>query len=99
RGRRNGKPRRLMAKDRVDAGRGRRADMVKKSKAPSKPPFYAALAIIGLVGVGALAYVATRPSNAATTVDPATITAGEPQGYLLGKADAPVQAIEVDDYE
>jgi len=73
--------------------------MVKKSKAPSKTPFYAALAVIGLVGVGALAYVATRPSNAATTVDPATITAGEPQGYLLGKADAPVQVIEFADFE
>jgi protein-disulfide isomerase len=73
--------------------------MVKKSKTTSKTPFYAALGIIGLVGVGALAYVATRSGNAATTVDPATIVAGEPQGYLLGKADAPVQVIEFADFE
>ena len=88
-----------MAKDRVDAGRGRRADVVKKGKAPSKTPFYAAIGVIALVGVGALAYVASRPKNVATTVDPATIVAGEPQGYLLGKADAPVQVIEFADFE
>ena len=88
-----------MAKDRVDGGRGRRADVVKKGKAPSKTPFYGALAIIALVGVGALAYVATRPGNAATTVDSATVTPGEPQGYLLGKPDAPVQVIEFADFE
>ena len=56
-----------MAKDRLDAGRGRRAEVVKKSKATSKTPFYAALAVIGLVGVGALAYVASRPKNVATS--------------------------------
>src|SRR5689334_14863710 len=89
-----------MAKDRVDAGRGRRADVVKKkSSAPSKTPFYAALAVIAVVGVGALAFVASRPKNATTTVDPATIVAGEPQGYLMGKPDAPVQVIEFADFE
>src|SRR5829696_6573403 len=88
-----------MAKDRVEAGRGRRADVVKKSKAKSNTPFYAALAVIAVVGIGALAYVASRPKNAATTVDPATVVAGEPQGYLLGKPDAPVQVIEFADFE
>jgi protein-disulfide isomerase len=88
-----------MAKDRVDAGRGRRADVVKKAAPPSKKPFYGALIVIGLVGIGALAYVASRPKGEATTVDPATIVAGEAQGYLLGKADAPVQVIEFADFE
>src|SRR5215216_4069221 len=88
-----------MAKDRVEAGRGRRADVVKKSKAKSNTPFYAALAIIAVVGIGAIAYVASRPKGAATTVDPATVVAGEPQGYLLGKPDAPVQVIEFADFE
>jgi len=89
-----------MAKDRVDAGRGRRANVVKKkSQAQSKTPFYAAIAVIAVVGVGALAFVASRPKNTATTVDPATIVAGEPQGYLLGKPDAPVQVIEFADFE
>jgi len=73
--------------------------VVKKSKATSKAPFYAALAIIGLVGVGALAYVASRPKNVATTVDTTRIAAGEAQGYLLGKPDAPVQVIEFADFE
>jgi len=88
-----------MAKDRVEAGRGRRADVVKKSKAKSNTPFYAGLAVIALVGIGALAYVANRPKNVETTVAPATVVAGEPQGYLLGKPDAPVQVIEFADFE
>ena len=88
-----------MAKDRVDAGRGRRADVVKKSKSSSKTPFYAAIGVVALFGVGALAYVASRPKNVATTVDPAKIVPGEPQGYLLGKPDAPVQVIEFADFE
>ena len=88
-----------MAKDRVDAGRGRRADVVKKSKSSSKTPFYAAIAVVALFGVGALAYVASRPKNVATTVDAAKIVPGEPQGYLLGKPDAPVQVIEFADFE
>ena len=87
-----------MAKDRVEAGRGRRADVVKKSK-KSNTPFYGALAVIALVGVGALAYVASRPAAGPTTVEPAAVAAGEPQGYLLGKADAPVQVIEFADFE
>ena len=88
-----------MAKDRVDAGRGRRADVVKKSKSSSKTAFYAAIAVVALFGVGALAYVASRPKNVATTVDAAKIVPGEPQGYLLGKPDAPVQVIEFADFE
>jgi len=73
--------------------------VVKKSKSKSNTPFYAALAIIAVVGIGALAYVATRPKNVATTVEPAAVVAGEPQGYLLGKPDAPVQVIEFADFE
>jgi len=73
--------------------------VVKKSKAASKTPFYAAIGVVALFGVGALAYVASRPKNVVTTVDPAKIVPGEPQGYLLGKADAPVQVIEFADFE
>ena len=73
--------------------------MVKKSKSKSNTPFYAALAIIAVVGIGAIAYVASRPKNVATTVEPAAVVAGEPQGYLLGKPDAPVQVIEFADFE
>ena len=77
-----------MANDREDAGRGRRADVVKKSKASqSKTPFYAVIGVVLLCGLGALAYVANRPKNVATTVDATKIVAGDPQGYLLGKPD------------
>ena len=90
-----------MAKDRLEAGRGRRPDVVKKSKARSKSntPFYAVLAVVAVAGIGALAYVANRPKNVATTVDTPAIAAGEAQGYLLGKPDAPVQVIEFADFE
>jgi protein-disulfide isomerase len=88
-----------MAKDRLEAGRGRRAEVVRKSKAKSKSPFYAALGVIALGGIGALAYVSSRPKNVATTVDTPAIAAGEAQGYLLGKPDAPVQVIEFADFE
>src|SRR6187549_2018747 len=88
-----------MAKDRLEAGRGRRAEVVRKSKAKSKTPFYAAIAVIAVAGIGALAYVASRPKNVATTVDAPAIAAGEAQGYLLGKPDAPVQVIEFADFE
>ena len=88
-----------MAKDRVEAGRGRRADVVKKAKGKSNTPFFGALAVVAVVGIGAIAYVASRPKGAATTVEPAAVAAGEPQGYLLGKADAPVQVIEFADFE
>jgi protein-disulfide isomerase len=87
-----------MAKDRVEAGRGRRADVVKKSK-KSNTPFFAGLAIIAVVGIGAIAYVANKPKGEAKTVDPATVVAGEPQGYLLGNPNAPVQVIEFADFE
>ena len=89
-----------MAKNRVDAGRGRRADVVKKSKASkSKTPFYAGLAVIALVGIGALAYVSSRPRNVATTVDPTVVADSQARGYTLGKPDAPVKVIEFADFE
>jgi protein-disulfide isomerase len=72
--------------------------VVKKSK-KSNTPFFGALAVVAVVGIGALAYVASRPQTEAKTVDPATLVPGEPQGYLLGKPDAPVQVIEFADFE
>jgi protein-disulfide isomerase len=73
--------------------------VVKKSQSASKTPFFAALGVIALVGIGAIAYMTNRPQGAAKTVDPATIVAGEAQGYLLGKPDAPVPVIEFADFE
>lgn len=73
--------------------------MVKKSKTKSQAPFYGALVVIAIVGIGAIAYVASKPKNAATTVDAPAVADGDPQGYLLGKPDAPVQVIEFADFE
>ena len=89
-----------MAKDRLEAGRGRRADVVKKSKGKSNNNlFIGGLFVVGLIGIGAIAYVSMKPKGATTTVEPAAVAAGEPQGYLLGKPDAPVQVIEFADFE
>ena len=88
-----------MGKNRVDAGRGgKRPDVVKKAARKSKAPFYTALIVIAIVGIGALALVASRSGADVITVDP-NMAAGSPEGYLLGSPDAPVQVIEFADFE
>ncbi|HLA13960.1 MAG TPA: DsbA family protein [Gemmatimonadaceae bacterium] len=70
--------------------------------ASSRPkPFYWLLGIIAIVGVAALAYVATRPKDAVRDVasGPDTTNAGEARGYVLGNPDAPVKIIEYADFE
>ena len=52
-----------MAKDRVDAGRGRRADVVKKRSAVEDAASTSRSRVIAVVGIGALAYVASRPKE------------------------------------
>jgi protein-disulfide isomerase len=62
--------------------------------------FYALLGAIGVLGIGALGYAATRrdaPAAAPRDVDPAL--AAEAQGHLMGRPDAPVQIIEFSDFE
>ncbi len=64
---------------------------------------YIALIVVAVVGASLLAYAATRKPEASVTaptpitVDPAT--AGPPQGYLIGKPDAPVKIVEFADFE
>ncbi|HVT40889.1 MAG TPA: thioredoxin domain-containing protein [Gemmatimonadaceae bacterium] len=60
--------------------------------------FIGLLVLVGVVGVGALGYVLTRPGEKALTVDP-SIPAGTAEGYLLGRPDAPVQVMEFGDFE
>src|SRR5688572_24342718 len=90
-----------MAKDRVDTGRGRRAEVVKKKKGGSTAmkPFIALIVLVALIGTGTLAYVSNRPQNAATTVDPNLATATDARGYVLGNPNAPVKVIEFADFE
>jgi protein-disulfide isomerase len=70
--------------------------------ASSRPKaFYWLLGAIVLVGVAALAYVATRPKAAPRDVIQSadTTNAGPSQGYLMGKVDAPVKILEFADFE
>jgi protein-disulfide isomerase len=80
-----------------------RNNAVRETRNASTRPkaFYWLLGAIVLVGVAALSYVATKPKNTSTDViQPAdTTNAGPPQGYLLGKVDAPVKILEFADFE
>lgn len=58
------------------------------------------LGLIALIGVAALAYVATKPAASSDVRDVAdTTNAGPSQGYLIGKVDAPVKIMEFADFE
>ncbi len=87
-----------MGEKRVDAGRRGRPGVVKARRNESRRPFYIALAIIALVGTGAILYVATRSQDGVATVAP-TVTPGEAEGYLLGDPNAPVQILEFADFQ
>ena len=72
------------------------------SRQPNRPKaFLWLLGAIALIGVAALGYVATKPkSSSVQTLEPTdTTNAGPSQGYLIGKANAPVQIIEFADFE
>jgi protein-disulfide isomerase len=81
-----------------------RKNPVKAARSASSRPtgFYIVLAVLALAGIGALAYVVTRPKPAAQEVsDIATDTtnAGPAQGYNLGNPNAPVKIMEFGDFE
>jgi protein-disulfide isomerase len=62
--------------------------------------FYTILGAVGLVGVLAITYAATR-STAATPidVDPNAVFDGKVEGYVMGSATAPVEIVEYGDFE
>jgi len=63
---------------------------------------YVILIVIAAVGASLLAYSATRKSEGAAVAAPTPIdvtTAGPPQGYVIGKPDAPVKILEFADFE
>jgi protein-disulfide isomerase len=80
----------------------RRQNVVRNASSRPKGS-YIALGIVFVIGASILAWAMTRKPEAGAiaptpiTVDPAT--AGPPQGYLLGKADAPVKILEFADFE
>ena len=80
-----------------------RKGAVREARSASSRPkaFFWLLGVIALIGVAALGYVATKPKAAATDVKNIadTSNAGPAQGYLMGKADAPVKILEYADFE
>jgi protein-disulfide isomerase len=67
-------------------------------KAGPNTKFIGLLAVVGVLGVGALGYVLTHRGPAVIMVDP-KIPPGAAEGHLMGKADAPVQVLEFGDFE
>lgn len=81
-----------------------RKNQVKAARSASSRPtgFYIVLAVLALAGIGALAYVLTRPKPAPQEVSDITTdttNAGPAQGYTLGNANAPVKILEFGDFE
>jgi protein-disulfide isomerase len=71
-------------------------------RAQSNTRFYSALAIVAVVGVAAIGYVATHKQSAAASVpttppDPSTL--GAAKGHVLGSATAPIKILEFADFE
>jgi protein-disulfide isomerase len=66
----------------------------------SGPPqaFWLALALVAVIGIGALAFVASRPKTKVTQIDP-SLPPLKAEGYLLGSPTAPVEVIEFADFE
>jgi len=88
-----------MAKQSKDAGKGRAPNVVKKSAKGSQKNFYTMLGLVAAVLGIFIIYQVTKPKAApeSTQVDPSILPQAE--GYLLGKADAPVQVLEFADFE
>ena len=76
---------------------------VREARSASSRPkaFYWLLGAIVLVGVAALLYVSNKPKGDARDVFQTadTTNAGPPQGYTMGKPDAPVKILEFADFE
>jgi protein-disulfide isomerase len=64
------------------------------------PPraFWLALGLVAVIGVGALAFVASRPKAKVTQIDP-SLPPLKAEGYVLGSPTAPVEVIEFADFE
>ena len=71
---------------------------MKQAKKGSKTPFYVAIGVITLLGVGAIAYVARTGDAAVATLDP-NLPPVKPVGYVMGSPQAPVEIIEFADFE
>jgi protein-disulfide isomerase len=89
-----------MARKGVDGGRaGRRPGVVVAAKrgGPGRG-FWIAVAVVVVLGVGALSWVASRPKVVKTAVDP-TLPPVKAEGYVLGSPSAPIEVLEFADFE
>ncbi len=87
-----------MGKQRVERGRGRRADVVKKQQRASSRPFYAAVALIAIIGI-VLIVRSVAQSKASPAVTTVSATPAQAEGYVMGNPNAPVKVLEFADFE
>ena len=64
-------------------------------------PFYTALGVVAVAGLGAIGWMALRPNSVSIPVDVTVLAADTAgfRGYLLGNADAPVEITEYADFQ
>jgi protein-disulfide isomerase len=69
-------------------------------KGRSNNAFYILLAVVAVAGIGALAYLSTRPREAqsASPIDP-TLPPVHSEGYVAGSPSAPIEVTEFADFE
>jgi protein-disulfide isomerase len=88
-----------MATKGVDGRRGRRPGVVTDARrAGPGRGFWLALAALAIGGIAALTWMASRPKNQVTRIDP-TLPALKAEGYVLGSPSAPVEVTEFADFE
>jgi protein-disulfide isomerase len=87
-----------VASSRVEAGRRRGSRPVDDRNNGGMKKFYAALAVIGVVGAAAIAYMATNTGDSVVVLDP-DLPPGTAQGYVMGLPDARVEITEYADFE
>lgn len=81
--------------------RDRNRNVVRNASTRPKKPYWIFI-VVAVVGASILAYTMSRKPavpDAAPAAPPDPATAGPPQGYLNGKADAPVKIEEFADFE
>lgn len=104
-----------MAKDRMDAGRGRSGQQVKKQGAPGakgasggkkasvrgadRKPFYLILGAIALAAVVFIGWQMSQAKALGVIVVDPSIELPEATGYVMGSVTAPVEILEFADFE
>jgi len=89
-----------MAKQPMDAGQGRRPNVVKKTaKKGRQGNFYAILGLVAAALGVFIIFQVSKPKPPESTAVDTSIPLPKAEGYLLGKEDAPVQVLAFADFE